>query len=86
MIVAPKLGSGESMPDRAGVGAMLGNAHLGDRGHNPIRASKIWAFAAFFVGCRPQLIMICSLMSVMNDMIRTEIRTWPRAKTGVLQF
>ena len=35
VIVAPKLGSGESMPDRAGVGAMLGKAHLGDRSHTP---------------------------------------------------
>ena len=46
VIVAPKLGSGESMPDRAGVGAMLGKAHLGDRSHTPIRQYQIWAFAA----------------------------------------
>ena len=46
VIVAPKLGSGESMPDMAGVGAMLGKAHLGDRSHTPIRQYQIWAFAA----------------------------------------
>ena len=46
VIVAPKLGSGESMPDKADVGAMLGKAHLGDRSHTPIRQSQIWAFAA----------------------------------------
>ena len=40
------LGSGESMPDRAGVGAMLGKAHLGGRSHTPIRQYQIWAFAA----------------------------------------
>ena len=46
VIVAPKLGSGESMPDKAGVGAMLGKAHLGDQSHTPIRQYQIWAFAA----------------------------------------
>ena len=46
VIVAPKLGNGESMPDRAGVGAMLGKAHLGDQSHTPIRQYQIWAFAA----------------------------------------
>ena len=50
VIVAPKLGSGESMPDRAGVGAMLGKAHLGDRSHTPIRQYQIWAFAAVKAG------------------------------------